>query len=196
MIGGSSGPRGALSTALYLRDPYTQEHGGRVELLCVALARCCGTDEAEIGTLRAAARLHDIGKIGIPDHVLLKPGRLDASELEIMRRHAGAGARICEQLDRADAAMLARLVRHHHEWFDGSGYPDGLGGEDIPLGARIIGVVDSYDAMTSQRPYQPRRTHAEAMEIMHGERGIKSDPSVFDRFARMMEAQGPRDHSG
>lgn len=180
-------PRGPLTMALALRDAYTQEHSGRVEALCMGLARAFGMQEALLHTLRDAARLHDVGKIGIPDGILLKPGRLDPGEWDIMRSHSVAGAMICERMDRPDAAELARMVRHHHEWFDGSGYPDGLAGEDIPLGSRIIGVVDSYDAMTTRRAYQAPRPHGEIMAIMRAERGVKSDPAVFDRFAALME---------
>lgn len=189
-------PRGPLTMALSLRDAYTQEHSGRVEALCVALARACGIDEEDIPTLRDAARLHDIGKIGIPDGILLKPGRLDPGEWEIMRSHSVAGAQICERMERPDAGELARLVRHHHEWFDGSGYPEGLAGEDIPLGARIIGVVDSYDAMSTRRAYQAPRSHAEIIEIMRGERGRKSDPAVFDRFVALLEEHAWKEAPG
>ena len=118
-------PRGALATALSLRDAYTQDHCGRVEAICTALGQRCGLAPAQLPALLDAARLHDIGKIGIPDHILFKPGRLDPDEWKIMQSHAEAGARICAELDRPDAALLAEIVRHHHENFDGSGYPDG-----------------------------------------------------------------------
>lgn len=180
-------PRGALTTALSLRDAYTQDHCGRVEAICTALGRRCGLDPAQLPALLDAARLHDIGKIGIPDHILFKPGRLDPDEWKIMQSHAEAGARICAELDRPDAALLAEIVRHHHENFDGSGYPDGLAGDAIPLASRIIRVVDSYDAMTTRRPYQPSRSHAQAMAILRSERGTASDPLVFDHFAALLE---------
>lgn len=184
-------PRGPLTMALSLRDAYTQEHGGRVEILCIELGRRLGLDAVPLDTLAAAARLHDVGKIGIPDSILFKPGRLDPGEWEQMKAHSAAGAMICARLDRADAAAIARLVRHHHEWFDGSGYPDGLAGEDIPLGSRIISVVDSYDAMITRRAYQAARGHDAVMEILRQERGIKGDPRVFDLFAGMMAEGDP-----
>lgn len=184
-------PRGALATALSLRDAYTQDHCGRVEAICTALGQRCGLAPAQLPALLDAARLHDIGKIGIPDHILFKPGRLDPDEWKIMQSHAEAGARICAELDRPDAALLAEIVRHHHENFDGSGYPDGLAGDAIPLASRIIRVVDSYDAMTTRRPYQPCRSHAQAMAmamaILRSERGTASDPLVFDHFAALLE---------
>lgn len=182
----ATGPRGPLTFALSLRDAYTQHHCGRVEFWCVELGRRCGLSEPEIRVLRDAARLHDVGKIGIPDSILFKPGRLDAQEWEVMKTHAAAGALICQRLAMPDAEAIALLVRHHHERFDGTGYPDGLAGDAIPLGARIIGVVDGYDAMTSTRPYHAARSHDQVMEIMRGERGRKTDPLVFDRFAGMI----------
>lgn len=186
LIETAAAPRGPLTMALALRDPCTHDHGSRVEALCVALGRAFGFAGAALDTLRDAARLHDIGKIGIPDGILLKPGPLDPDERAVMRRHAAAGAEICARMDRPDAAELALMVRHHHERFDGRGYPDGLAGTAIPLGARIIGVVDSYDAMGTRRPYHPGRTHEEIMAVMHEERGAKSDPEVFDRFVAMV----------
>lgn len=179
-------PRGPLSMALSLRDHYTQEHCGRVEFLVAELARRCGYPEAGMQTLRDSARLHDVGKVGIPDSVLLKPGRLDAAEWTVMKTHAESGERICRKLSLPEAGTIALLVRCHHEHFDGGGYPDGLAGERIPLGARIIGVLDSYDAMTTPRSYKPSLSHAETMAVMRSERGRKSDPAVFDAFEDMM----------
>ena len=177
----------ALTTALNERDSYTNDHCDRVCRLALQMGQCFGMQGQGLRELTLAARFHDIGKIGIPDHILFKPGRLDPDEWKIMQSHAEAGARICAELDRPDAALLAEIVRHHHENFDGSGYPDGLAGDAIPLASRIIRVVDSYDAMTTRRPYQPSRSHAQAMAILRSERGTASDPLVFDHFAALLE---------
>ncbi len=180
--------RGPLSTALTLRDAYTGQHCSRVEALGVALATCCDLSPGDIDALRIAARFHDVGKIGIPDRVLLKPGALDAEEWALMQSHAPAGALICSRLPRPDASHIAAMVRHHHENFDGTGYPDGLAGGAIPLGARIISIVDGYDAMTTRRPYVTARPPEVALDILRSERGVRVDPDIFAQFERMMAA--------
>ncbi|MFB9069266.1 HD-GYP domain-containing protein [Pseudofulvimonas gallinarii] len=183
--------RGPLSTALALRDPYTGQHCHRVETLVIDLAALCGFSADETESLRLAARLHDVGKIGIPDRVLLKPGALDAEERALMQSHAGAGALVCSRLRRPDADRIARMVRHHHEDFDGGGYPDGLSGSAIPLGSRLISIVDGYDAMTTTRPYRAARPPEVALDILRGECGSRVDPDVFAQFERMITATPP-----
>lgn len=178
--------RECLGVALMQRDGYTGVHGNRVEYLCRNLGFLCNLNSLERTLLRVAANLHDVGKIGIADEVLLKRGRLDATEWETMKRHSELGQATCEAMPHVHARQVGRIVRHHHEAFDGSGYPDGLRGEDIPICSRIISLADSYDAMTTARPYHAARSHEEAMEIMHGERGRKSDPVLFGYFARIM----------
>lgn len=184
----------AVRIALDERDTYTCGHCGRVVVLVSALGMACGLDGDNLRTLEIGARFHDIGKIGIRDNVLLKPARLDGEEWEHMKSHAVRGERILRSaaLDCTDA--VAPLVRHHHEALDGNGYPDGLKGEAIPLGCRIITVVDGYDAMTTARSYQQIRGHADAMDILAGESGSKLDPEIFRMFERVIEHHPLRAH--
>jgi two-component system, cell cycle response regulator len=134
--------------------------------------------------LRRAAELHDIGMLGIPDEVLRKPGPLDPQEWAFVRRHPLVGERIIGAAPAPAAA--ARLVRSTHERLDGGGYPDGLAGEQIPLGARIIAVCDAFTAMTSPRPYAPRRTLSEAVAELRRNAGTQFDPAVVDAFSELV----------
>lgn len=172
--------------ALAERDLGTHDHSDRVGQLSLALGQACGLTSAELKQLALAARFHDIGKIGIPDRVLLKPGVLDAEERALMSEHCERGARIFLSTERQDAACIAAIIRGHHEAWDGSGYPDQLAGEAIPLLARIVRVADSYDAMISARPYQRPRAHAQVMHILQQERERKLDPAIFDHFTRLI----------
>jgi two-component system, cell cycle response regulator len=143
------------------------------------VARAIGVRDEELYAVVRAAELHDVGKIAVPDAILNKPGALDPDELEVMRRHAVAGQHI---LAGFEPAVVGRLVRASHERWDGSGYPDGLRGEEIPLGARIITICDSYDAMTHARPYRPARSVSEALaELRHGA-GRRFDPALVAVF--------------
>lgn len=175
-----------LFEALEKRDSYTKNHCGRVESLCIQMAQRNHLDAHELMLLRLASRLHDVGKIGIPDHILLKPGRLNDDELKIMRSHAELGQNICDKLPHKDALTISDFVRHHHEAFDGTGYPDGLAEDEIPLCSRIISLADSYDAMLTTRPYQKARSHEQVMEIMLSECGKKSDPLLFAQFEQIV----------
>ncbi|OQK16886.1 hypothetical protein AU255_03005 [Methyloprofundus sedimenti] len=175
-----------LAAALRKRDAYTEAHCGRVESLSVQLGLRCHLNAYEIGLLRVASKLHDVGKIGVPDYVLLKSGDLDAGELEIMRSHAELGQDICNKLPHKDASKISLYVRHHHEAFDGSGYPDGLSGEHIPIYSRIISLADNYDAMLTTRSYHRARSHAQVMEIMECECGKKIDPFLFGHFEKIV----------
>jgi HD-GYP domain-containing protein (c-di-GMP phosphodiesterase class II) len=181
-----------LALALQSRDAYTHGHCNRVETLSWQLGQRCGLDTRELALLRAAARLHDIGKIGIPDHVLHKPGALSPPEWEMMKSHAEQGERICDAMAHRETPLMGAMVRHHHEAFDGGGYPDGLAGEAIPLGARILGVADAYDAIATARPYHPARGHDEVMAIMDRERGRKLDPYLLGLFERFIEGSDQR----
>lgn len=172
----------SLVTALGERDAYTAIHSGRVEALSAELGARCGLSSAEIYTLRTAAKLHDVGKIGIPDRILLKQGSFEPDEWKVMQTHSIIGERICQMINHKDAKQVAYLVRHHHESFDGSGYPDKLAGENIPISSRIITIVDSYDAMTTGRPYHQPRLHTQAMAIIHSELERKIDPYLFGLF--------------
>jgi HD-GYP domain-containing protein (c-di-GMP phosphodiesterase class II) len=175
-----------LDIALNVRDTHTGMHCSRVEGICMEMGRRFKLSKRELELLRVAARLHDVGKIGIADHILLKPGRFEPDEWEVMQAHAVMGEEICVTLPHPDAGEVARIVRHHHEGFSGQGYPDKLAGEAIPFSSRIISVVDAYDAMTTTRPYHPSRDHDTVMTIMASERGIKTDPYIFDRFAALI----------
>lgn len=175
-----------LSKALDERDGFTRRHCDRVIELAGSFGRACGIEDAELRHLRLCALLHDIGKIGIPDHILRKSGRLSTNDWDVMRTHPERGQRIVESIGGEGIAEIALSVRHHHEHMDGSGYPDGLVGEDIPYAARMIAIVDGYDAMAEERPYHPGRAHEEIMDIMDAEVGGKYDPYLFGHFARMI----------
>lgn len=176
----------ALFAAMQARDPATGRHCKRVVALSVALARACGLPQDELDVVSVAARLHDVGKIGTPDRVLHSPQRLEKEDWEIMKAHAAAGAFIILQTAMPQREAIALAVRHHHEHFDGSGYPDGLSGHAIPLHARIISVADSYDALGDARPYHPARTHTQIMRILNQEAGSKCDPDLLRVFESMI----------
>ena len=176
----------ALDIAMDERDRYTHEHCNRLVSLSAEIGQCCKLSDGELSSLKRAALLHDIGKIGIPDSILLKPGKLTNEEWETIKTHSVKGERIVSKLELKNGWDITSLIRHHHEHFDGSGYPDGISGESIPIGARIISVVDSYDAMTTTRSYASARSHDEALAIMHEEEGEKSDPYVFRQFLKLV----------
>jgi putative nucleotidyltransferase with HDIG domain len=174
----------ALAHAVGAKDEVTHDHTRRVQDRSVGLARAMGVDDdGEIQAIKAASLLHDVGKLAIPEHILNKPGRLTPAEYEIMKRHAPIGADILSVIGFPFA--VAPIVRHHHENWDGSGYPDGLSGEAIPVGSRILAVVDCFDALTSDRPYRPRMDDREALQIISDRRGTMYDPRVVDIFFEM-----------
>jgi len=167
------------------RDLETAEHAVRVQRLCVAVAQEIGADDDLIAAVYAAAPVHDIGKLAIPDSLLHRPGPLTHEEYEIVQQHATMGAEILNGI--ANGAALASIVRHHHENWDGSGYPDRLRRDAIPIGARILAVVDCYDALTSNRPYRQPLQHAEAIAMIVARRGTMYDPAILDAFVRVVE---------
>jgi putative nucleotidyltransferase with HDIG domain len=170
-----------LATAIDAKDEVTHDHVRRVQQGTLALARELGvTDPDMLKGLEAAALLHDTGKIAVPEHILNKPGRLTPAEFEKMKRHAPIGAQILSSIE--FPYPVVPVVRHHHENWDGTGYPDGLKGEAIPLGARILSVVDCFDALTSDRPYRRRMTDEQALAIITERRGTMYDPVVVDIF--------------
>jgi putative nucleotidyltransferase with HDIG domain len=172
-----------LATAIDAKDEVTHGHIRRVQGASVALAREMGiTDASIIKAIEAAGLLHDTGKIAVPEHILNKPGRLTPAEFEKMKLHAPIGADILSSID--FPYPVVPIVRHHHENWDGTGYPDGLRGTDIPIGARILSVVDCFDALTSDRPYRPAMSEEDAMRIVLERRGTMYDPLVVDTFAR------------
>lgn len=171
-----------MATAIDAKDQVTHGHIRRVQQFALALAREVGVrDEAQLQALEAAALLHDTGKLVIPEHILNKPGKLTRGEFERMKTHASVGADILSSID--FPFPVVPIVRHHHENWDGSGYPDRLRGTDIPIGARILSVVDCFDALTSDRPYRPRMSTEEALRILMQRRGTMYDPLIVDTFA-------------
>jgi putative two-component system response regulator len=173
-----------LAQSIEAKDPYTEGHCQRLSQYSVELGRRIGLPEEHLQALRRAGILHDIGKVAIPEPILLKPGPLSAEEWKTMREHPLIGERICAPLK--SFRLVLPIIRHHHEKLDGSGYPDGLQGEEIPLTARVLQVVDVYDALTTRRPYKLALSQTEALTLMEAE--VKKgwwDPSVFAEFQQM-----------
>ena len=174
----------SLVKAIEAKDAYTEQHSSRVTELSVKLAERMGLSEDEIVSLRFSGFLHDIGKIGIADHILTKPGRLTDDEFAIMRSHPVIGERIVRNL-----GLLPRekeIIRSHHESYDGTGYPDGLKGEEIPLMARIITVTDAFDAMTSNRPYRKALSLQTAVDELKNKSWIQFDGDILDVFYKIL----------
>ncbi|MCA1598889.1 MAG: HD-GYP domain-containing protein [Chloroflexi bacterium] len=169
-----------MADAVDLRDPYTGGHSRRVTEYSAAILRALGLNGPEIDLIVTAARVHDIGKIGTPDAVLNKPGQLTPEERALMEQHPVQGAELLKRY--RDFARGVALVRHHHESWDGTGYPDGLAGAAIPFGARVIAVADSYDAMTSDRPYRAGMPVAKAAAILRAGRDQQWDATIVDAF--------------
>jgi response regulator RpfG family c-di-GMP phosphodiesterase len=178
----------ALITALEARDEYTKGHTARVSRMAMSLGHFMDLDEQTLRDLEIAARLHDIGKIGVRDAVLLKPGRLTAEEYAKIQEHAIIGAEILRPI--ASLSSAIPLILLHHERWDGRGYPTAIEGEDIPLGARIIAIADAYDAMTTDRPYRAGMGMARALEIIAEEAGRQFCPVCARAFLRMMDGGG------
>ncbi len=174
----------SLALAVEARDPYTEGHCERMSDFSFRLAREIGLPEEEQGVIKSAGILHDIGKIGVPDAILLKPGPLTTEEFAIMKEHPVTGERICRPL--RTARLLLPMIRHHHERMDGLGYPDGLRGEEIPIGARIITVADVYDALTSTRPYRPEIPRKKAIQMLREEAGRQLDPLLVEAFIEII----------
>ena len=171
----------ALALAIDAKDQVTSGHIRRVQRHSVALARELGvTDELEINAIEEAALLHDLGKLAVPEHILNKPGKLTPVEFEQMKTHAAIGADVLATID--FPYPVEPIVRYHHEMWDGKGYPEGISGDVIPLGARILSVVDCFDALTSDRPYRRALTRAQAIAVVVGRRGTQYDPRVVDVF--------------
>ncbi len=174
-----------LATAIEAKDGVTHDHIRRVQHASVALARALGVrDELMIKAIEAAALLHDTGKLAVPEHILNKPGKLTASEFEQMKRHVDVGADILSAID--FPYPVVPIVRCHHESWDGSGYPRGVRGDEIPIGARILSVVDCYDALTSDRPYRRALDRDAAVAVLLERRGTMYDPLIVDTFIRIL----------
>jgi len=174
----------ALANALEARDEYTRGHSERVAMLTRHLALSAGLPAPVAELVVQAAKLHDLGKIGIPEAVLRKPGPLTEAEWELMRDHPLTGARILAPLE--FFVEGTSIVRHHHERQDGSGYPAGLSGDSIPLGARIVAVADVYDALTSERPYRPGLSQEGAVRRLRREAGRTLDGDLVTLFADLI----------
>jgi len=172
------------------RDPYTGEHSGKVAELAGAIAQELGLRGSEVEMIKAVARVHDIGKIAVPDRILLKPGKLDPEEWEIMKRHPAIGADLLKGLE--VYGRYADVVRYEHEHWDGSGYPEGLKGEEIPMPARIIAAADVYHALISERPYRPAYPKEKALDIIRNMAGRVLDPKVVGALLRVIERHGER----
>jgi putative two-component system response regulator len=175
----------ALAKAAEAKDPFTVEHTERVADSASELARRVRLSPDAIAQVRIGALIHDVGKLAIPDQVLNKPGSLTDEEFELIKTHPLVGAEIVTPL--ASQRHLVGIVRNHHERYDGGGYPDGLAGDAIPLGARIVAVCDAYDAMVNQRPYRQAMSHAKAIEKLVAGRGAQWDASLVDAFVALQE---------
>ena len=172
-----------MAQAVDLKDPYTSNHSQRVSRYAVRIARAMGLPEDEVERIRIGGLMHDIGKIGISGRIIRKPGKLTPEETALMMRHSSVSADIIEHLEILGES--AKMVRHHHEHVNGSGYPDGLRGEDIPLASRIILVADAFDAITTDRPYRKGATRAEAAAVIRKNAGTQFDSSVVDALERI-----------
>jgi HD-GYP domain-containing protein (c-di-GMP phosphodiesterase class II) len=180
-----------LANALDERDKYTHGHSRRVTNLSLALGDKIGLQSNDFKLLRLGSILHDIGKIGVPDSILLKPGKLTNEEFEIIKNHPGQGGNILLPMKHDHKVwQLIPIVRHHHERYDGKGYPDGLMGKKIPLLARVVAVADSYDAMTSDRPYRKGMTKEKALNEIEKGTDTQYDPHLAMEFVSMMKQYG------
>jgi len=172
----------ALAATVDARDPHTYGHSQRVAVIAETLGKAVGLSQRELADLHAAALLHDIGKVGIRDSILIKSTALAESERREMEAHCLEGARIVSYI--RELAGLVPLIRHHHEWYDGTGYPHGLEGEEIPVGASILAVADAYDTMTTPRPYRETISHQEALKELKRCAGTQFDPELVQVFCR------------
>jgi len=178
----------ALSCVVEARDLYTDKHMKDIAEYSVEIAKKMNLSEDEIENIRKAALLHDLGKISIPDHILMKPGKLTEEEVEIIKRHPENGAKIIEPVEPLRNAK--DIIKYHQECYDGSGYPDGLKGENIPLGARIIAVADSFGAMTTDRPYRRALSIEEAVREIRRCSGTQFDPEIVKIFVSLLKEKG------
>jgi putative nucleotidyltransferase with HDIG domain len=181
----------ALASAIDARDPSTRKHSDHVSSIAVEIGQAMNLSESELEQLEWAGLLHDIGKIGIRDAVLLKPERLTREERMLMNEHPVKGEEILRDVDQL--TKVRPLIRHHHEWYNGSGYPDRLIGDEIPLLARVLHVADAFEAMTASRPYRPvPLSAAEALAELQRYAGIQFDPRVVEAFTRTSVAVASR----
>lgn len=178
----------ALASAIDAKDPYTYGHSRRVAKISAAICEEIGMPREKILPIELAALLHDIGKIGTPEHILQKPGKLKPEEMEIIKEHPLQGAQILSNIEELKEVM--DWIKHHHECYDGKGYPDMSRAEDIPLPSRIISIADSFDAMTSDRPYRKGMDPAKVMDIMDDFAGTQYDPGLLQTFKCILRSRG------
>ena len=177
----------ALANAVEARDAYTGKHAERVAAYGIEIAGAVGLEVADSPEIEFGFLLHDIGKVAVPDAILFKTSKLTAEEYALIAKHPLTGWEILREIDFLGEAKL--VVRHHHERWDGAGYPDGLAGEDIPLAARVFAVADTLDALTTHRPYRPPSEWAEARDIIAAAAGTQFDPAVVESFARVPDSR-------
>ncbi len=182
----------ALAEAVDKRDPYTAKHSVRVKGIAVDIGRVMRVSDSELEALEWGGLLHDVGKIGVPDAVLLKQDRLNREERMIMNSHPVLGAQIIERVTKLAAELP--IIRHHHEWYNGSGYPDRLIGDEIPKLARVLHVADAFEAMTAARPYRMTPlTNEQALAELRKFAGVQFDPVIVDAFVRTTHVDGVPD---
>lgn len=177
----------ALSAAMDAKEHLTYEHCERIAGMTLLIAKALRLSASDISTLELAAYMHDIGKIGVPESILLKPDSLSAEEWEEIRRHPTTGSHILSHIE--GLSDLVEVIRHHHERVDGEGYPDGLAGDEIPLLSRILSISDAFDAMTSDRPYRSRLSEYEALRRLREAAGTQFDAELVDVFLRSLQEQ-------
>jgi putative nucleotidyltransferase with HDIG domain len=170
----------SLASAIDAKDEYTRHHSARVTEFTIKIARNMGLSEKELEELELAAVLHDIGKIAVPESILNKPGKLSDEEFAKIKEHPGRGQDILKPV--IELRGVGNIVRSHHEKYDGGGYPDGLKGKEIPLGARIMAISDAYDSITSMRPYRDATSHRRAVKEIINCTGTQFDPEVVEHF--------------
>ncbi len=175
--------RTRLCKSIQTKDDVTSSHCSKTSNYALRLGYSLGLNNRELAVLKLSAVLHDIGKINVPDNILLKPSGLDHKEFEIIKNHSVWGAQIVANCSfDSESCLLADSIRHHHERYDGKGYPDGLKGDAIPLFSQIIAVADTYDAMTSNRAYRKAMKMEDAVQVLQSERGKQFQPLLVNRF--------------
>jgi len=183
-----------LAKIIDVKDAYTADHATRARIRAVKLARKLNVAEKMVKNIEYAALLHDMGKIGIDERILTKPGKLSDDEYKEIKRHPQIGYNILSPIE--FLRPVAEIILYHHEWYNGNGYPDGLKGDEIPLGSRIISVIDAWDAMTSDRPYRKSLSKETAIEELKKGAGIQFDPKVVNAFLELMEEEEINKASG
>jgi response regulator RpfG family c-di-GMP phosphodiesterase len=185
---GDEGHLLSIAQAIELKDPYTRGHCNRVADYALMIAEALGLQQDFMNDIKYGSWLHDCGKIGVPEHILNKPGPLDPEEMEIVKKHPAWGAEVVRFAHRSDTIM--NIIYYHHERFDGAGYPARKKGKDIPLEARIVTIADIFDALTSQRSYRKAYRLHETLDIIESMRGAELDPELLDIFLTLMASQG------